>query len=84
MVDNDFTSFDHGGGSVDASSLVNSGIPSGALKRYRGPCPPNFSSFGHDYTWTFQAMDAAGNVLATATKTKTFLSAKVSKGKFAK
>ena len=72
MVDNDFTSFDHGGGSVDASSLVNSGIPSGALKSYRGPCPPNFSSFGHDYTWTFQAMDAAGKVLGAATTTKTF------------
>ena len=79
MVDNDFTTFDHGGGSVEAASLFNSGIPAGALKRYRGPCPPNFSSFGHDYTWTFQAMDAAGKVLATATKTKTFSSAKVSK-----
>ena len=72
MVDNDFATFDHGGGSVEASSLVNSGIPSGALKSHVGPCPPNFSNFGHEYSWTIRALDASGKVLGTATTTKNF------------
>ena len=79
MVDNDFTTFVHGGGAVEASNPTDFEIPSGALKSYKGPCPPNFFNFGHDYIWTVQAVDSAGKVLAIATKTKTFSSAKVPK-----
>ena len=79
MVDNDFTSFVHGGGTVDAPNSPDFEIPPGALKSYKGPCPPNFSNFGHDYVWTVQAVDSMGKLLASATKTKTFSSAKVPK-----
>ena len=79
MVDNDMTSFMHGGGIVEGPNLPNLEIQSGALKNYKGPCPPNFSNFGHDYSWTVQALDTTDKVLATATKTKTFSSAKVLK-----
>ncbi len=79
MIDNDMQTFNHGGGSVDIANASEFKIESGALKDYRGPCPPNFYSFGHDYNWTIQAHDSTGSVLATATQTKTFSSKKVPK-----
>lgn len=79
MIDNDMPSYPHGGGSVEATNLPNMEIPPGSLKDYKGPCPPNFNSFGHDYSWSVQALDAAGQVLGSATNTKTFSSAKVPK-----
>jgi phosphatidylethanolamine-binding protein (PEBP) family uncharacterized protein len=73
MVDLDFTSFNHGGGSTAHSGEASITIPEGALKSYRGPCPPNFSSFGHDYQFTIKAMAADGQTeLARGSKTKTF------------
>lgn len=79
MIDNDMTSFKHGGGSVDVTDQTNFEIPSGALKGYVGPCPPNFSSFGHEYSWTVQAIDASGKVLGSATTTKNFSTKTVQK-----
>lgn len=79
MVDNDMPSYAHGGGVVDIASVTEFGIEPGALKDYKGPCPPNFRSFGHDYSWTLKALDSSGTVLATAVQTKTFSSAKVVK-----
>lgn len=79
MVDNDMPSYLHGGGSVEIANRQEFKIEPGELKSYKGPCPPNFSSFGHDYSWTVKALDSSGNVLATAVQTKTFSSAKVPK-----
>jgi len=79
MVDLDFRSFDHGGGSAAHSGEPSVTIPEGALKNYRGPCPPNFSNFGHDYEFTVKAIAADGQTeLARASTTKTF-SAKTAK-----
>lgn len=79
MVDNDMSSYIHGGGFIEIEGVQELKIESGALKDYKGPCPPNFSSFGHDYSWTVKALDSSGKVLATADQTKTFSSAKVPK-----
>ncbi|MDP2821141.1 MAG: YbhB/YbcL family Raf kinase inhibitor-like protein [Sulfuritalea sp.] len=73
MVDLDFRSFNHGGGSAAHSGEASAAIPEGALKSYQGPCPPNFSSFGHDYEFTVKAIAADGQTeLARGSKTKTF------------
>ena len=73
MVDLDFRSFDHGGGSAVLTGEASVTLPEGALKNYRGPCPPNFSSFGHDYEFTVKAIGADGQTeLARASKAKTF------------
>jgi phosphatidylethanolamine-binding protein (PEBP) family uncharacterized protein len=72
MVDLDYTAFDHGGGIVSHDGKGSATIPEGALKNYRGPCPPNFFSFGHDYKFTVKAMSGDNNSLATGSMTKTF------------
>jgi phosphatidylethanolamine-binding protein (PEBP) family uncharacterized protein len=73
MVDLDYRSFDHGGGGAALTGEASVTLPEGALKNYRGPCPPNFSSFGHDYEFTVRAIGADGQTeLARGSKTKTF------------
>lgn len=77
LTDNDVPSYNHGGGSFPADGK-DVQIPSGALKQsYTGPCPPNFSSFGHDYQFSVKALGADGAVLATALAIRTFSAAKV-------
>jgi len=78
LVDHDARHFDHGGGSVAHDGSPNVSIPEGALKNYKGPCPPNFSSFGHDYEFTVRAIAIDGQTdLARGSKTKTFSAAAV-------
>ena len=78
LVDHDARHFDHGGGSVAHDGSPRASIPEGALKNYRGPCPPNFSSFGHDYEFTVRAIAADSQAeLARGNKTKTFSAAVV-------
>jgi len=57
--------YNHGGGEVvnDGSNIIRPG----ALKSYRGPCPPPHSP--HRYSFTVTAIDASGKVLARAEKT---------------
>lgn len=78
LVDHDMTSFDHGGGELAHSGGDTVTIPEGALKNYRGPCPPNFSSFGHDYEFSVRAFGEDNSTeLAKGQKTKTFSSSTV-------
>ena len=73
LVDHDARHFDHGGGSMSLDGNSKVSIPEGALKNYKGPCPPNFNSFGHDYEFTVRAIAADGqSELARGSKTKTF------------
>lgn len=75
LVDHDARHFNHGGGSVPHTGGETATIPAGALQPYKGPCPPNFSSFGHEYEFTVRAMAADGKTeLARGSKTKTFSS----------
>ena len=66
LVDLDFTSFAHGGGTVayDGGGTVAQGA-----FIYRGPCPPVGQ---HHYEWTVEALDSGGKVLATAKVMKEF------------
>lgn len=70
LVDNDVPTYNHGGGEVphDGSGV----IAEGALKSYNGPCPPNFGSFGHDYTFTVTAVGEDGKERAVGSGTKNF------------
>lgn len=74
MIDHDMRSFNHGGGFVknEAGFPSSFALPEGALKSYKGPCPPNFSSFGHDYEFIVVAKDKSNNELAKGGKKKTF------------
>jgi phosphatidylethanolamine-binding protein (PEBP) family uncharacterized protein len=62
-----------GGGSVPHAGGPMASIAEGALKQYRGPCPPNFSSFGHDYEFSVRALAEDGKtVLAKGSRKNTF------------
>jgi phosphatidylethanolamine-binding protein (PEBP) family uncharacterized protein len=79
MNDLDFQNKDHGGGSVPHSGGATAEIPEGALKsNYLGPCPNNFSSFGHSYQISVRALAVDGGELAKGVKAKDF-SAKTAK-----
>lgn len=53
MIDLDSRNPEHGGGSgkvvsdSDFPSVYQ--IPAGALENYKGPCPDNFTTLGHEY-----------------------------------
>lgn len=73
MNDLDFQNKDHGGGSVPHAGGDTAAIPEGGLTgNYLGPCPNNFSSFGHAYQMTVRAVGADGAELARAVKAKDF------------
>lgn len=73
MNDLDFQNKDHGGGKVAHAGGETLEIAEGALtERYLGPCPNNFSSFGHAYQMTVRALGADGAELGKAMKSKDF------------
>jgi hypothetical protein len=78
MIDHDMRSYDHGGGNVAVSGESSFTLPEGALQSYKGPCPPNFRSFGHDYEFIVRAIAADGKTeLARGSKVKTFAASTV-------
>ncbi len=73
MNDLDFQNKDHGGGKVAHAGGETLEIAEGALTdKYLGPCPNNFSSFGHAYQMTVRAFGADGTELGKAMKSKDF------------
>lgn len=57
MVDLDYVTYNHGGGTV---AYTGSGdIPKNALKNYRGPCPPSV----HNYEITVKALNQAQDLV---------------------
>jgi phosphatidylethanolamine-binding protein (PEBP) family uncharacterized protein len=79
MVDLDFRMKDHGGGVVAHAGGATAAVPEGALtSSYLGPCPNNYSSFGHNYQITVRALSADGTELSIGTMAKEF-SAKTAK-----
>ncbi len=73
MNDLDFQNKDHGGGKVAHAGGETLEIAEGALtERYLGPCPNNFSSFGHAYQMTVRALGADGAELGKTMKSKDF------------
>ena len=79
MNDLDFQNKNHGGGTVSHSGGATAEIPEGALNsNYLGPCPNNFSGFGHSYQISVRALAADGSELGKGIKAKDF-SAKTAK-----
>lgn len=73
MNDLDFQFKDHGGGLVAHDGKPNLSIPEGGLKEnYFGPCPNNFSSFGHKYQFTVRALGSDGSEIDKAVAAKDF------------
>jgi len=74
MIDLDMRTFSHGGGNLknEAGFPATFTIAEGALQSYTGPCPPNFSSFGHDYEFFVVAVDKQNNEVGKGSKKKTF------------
>ena len=74
MIDQDMRTFNHGGGHLknEAGFPATFTIAEGALQSYTGPCPPNFSSFGHDYEFFVVAVDKQNNEVGKGSKKKTF------------
>ena len=74
MIDLDMRTFNHGGGNLknEAEFPTTFTIAEGALQSYTGPCPPNFSSFGHDYEFFVVAVDKQNNEVGKGSKKKTF------------
>jgi phosphatidylethanolamine-binding protein (PEBP) family uncharacterized protein len=66
MTDLDQKDDDHGGGSITPSDAFGNTftIESGALKAYKGPCPENFTTLGHEYQFSVSALGADDKVLA--------------------
>lgn len=66
MTDLDVPTYNHGGGTVAASG---GSISAGALKSFRGPCPP---SGQHTYKITVLAIDGGGKVVGAGSASRKF------------
>jgi phosphatidylethanolamine-binding protein (PEBP) family uncharacterized protein len=74
MTDLDQKDDDHGGGEIRQSEPFGNSftIASGALKAYKGPCPENFTTLGHEYQFTVTALDAEDKPLAVGSAKAAF------------
>ena len=66
MTDLDQKDNDHGGGDISLSEPFGNSftIASGSLKAYKGPCPENFTTLGHEYQFSVTALSADDKPLA--------------------
>jgi len=66
MMDLDQKDNDHGGGDIaPTESFGNSfTIAAGALTAYKGPCPENFTTLGHEYQFSVTALGSDDKPLA--------------------
>ena len=68
MIDLDNNTHDHGGGEL----VKPEGFPAeflviaGSLDKYKGPCPENFTTLGHEYQFNVSALNADNKTLASA------------------
>jgi len=68
MIDLDNNKYDHGGGEL----VKPEGFPAeflviaGSLDKYKGPCPENFTTLGHEYQFNVSALNADNKTLASA------------------
>jgi len=62
MTDMDQKSFPHGGGSVKCNRSKRKVIPAGALRDYRGPCPPKSK---HRYRIVVSCVNDRGRIIAS-------------------
>ena len=74
MIDLDNHNHDHGGDELSQPEgfPAQFEIPSGALKKYTGPCPENFTTLGHEYQFNVTALNQDNASLATGSSKATF------------
>ena len=67
MVDLDNNKHDHGGGTVTQPEGFSPQwrVEAGALDKYTGPCPENFTTLGHEYQFNVTALSADGKTLGS-------------------
>ena len=67
MVDLDNNKHDHGGGSLSKPDgfAPQWQVEAGALDKYTGPCPENFTTLGHEYQFNITALSNDGKTLGT-------------------
>ncbi len=67
MIDLDNNKHDHGGGElVQAQGFpADFLITAGSLDKYKGPCPENFTTLGHEYQFNVSALDSNNKTLAS-------------------
>ncbi|MSQ65957.1 MAG: hypothetical protein EXR37_06410, partial [Limnohabitans sp.] len=67
MIDLDNNKHNHGGGElVKAEGFVAEfQIEAGKLDNYKGPCPKNFTTLGHEYQFNVTALNSENKTLAT-------------------
>lgn len=67
MIDLDNNQHDHGGGELTKAE----GFPpeflvtAGSLDKYKGPCPENFTTLGHEYQFNVSALNSDNKHLAS-------------------
>jgi len=67
MIDLDNNKHDHGGGEL----VKPEGFPAeflviaGSLDKYKGPCPENFTTLGHEYQFNVSARNGDNKTLAS-------------------
>ncbi len=67
MIDLDNNKQDHGGGEL----VKPEGFPAeflviaGSLDKYKGPCPENFTTLGHEYQFNVTALNGDNKTLAS-------------------
>ncbi len=69
MTDLDQKDNDHGGGDIRQTEAFDSSftIAPGSLKAYKGPCPENFTTLGHEYQFSVTALGTDDKPLAVGT-----------------
>jgi len=74
MIDLDNRNHDHGGGLLTQAENYPAEyvIEPGTLDKYKGPCPENFTTLGHEYQFNVSALNAENKVLANGSAKATF------------
>jgi len=74
MIDLDNHKHDHGGGLLTHAEGYPAEfvIEPGALDKYKGPCPENFTTLGHEYQFNVSALNPENKVLSNGSAKATF------------
>jgi phosphatidylethanolamine-binding protein (PEBP) family uncharacterized protein len=74
MIDLDNYKYDHGGGLLTHSEGYPAEfvVETGALDKYKGPCPENFTGLGHEYQFNVSALNPENKVLSNGSAKATF------------
>jgi len=74
LVDLDNHKQDHGGALLTKADGFSAEhvIEPGGLDKYKGPCPENFTTLGHEYQFNVSALNAENKLLSSGSAKATF------------